>query len=201
MPALSTPYRVMYGLGFKPWDNGQIPDPVREVVEGPEAMPPGRALDLGCGTGTQSVYLGQHGWDVTGIDLVSRPLEEAQRKSMAAGVHPKFLTGDITELQHLQIGAGYSLILDVACFHGLPAGKRQRTADQITQVADAGAVFLMFGFVPGHRGPLPSGIDSEEITHLFGSSWDLVWQRESTEVALRGPLRNARPTGYFLRKR
>jgi SAM-dependent methyltransferase len=74
----------MYRVGFKPWDKEQIPDPVREVVEGPEAPPPGRALDLGCGTGTQSVYLAQHGWDVIGIDFVSRPLAQARGKALAA---------------------------------------------------------------------------------------------------------------------
>ena len=41
MTAMSTPYRVMYRLGFTPWDNGRIPEPLRALVESPEAR-------LGC---------------------------------------------------------------------------------------------------------------------------------------------------------
>jgi SAM-dependent methyltransferase len=201
MSAMSTPYRVMYRLGFRPWDNGRIPEPLTALVEGPEALPPGRALDLGCGTGTHSVYLARHGWDVTGIDVVPRAITMAGTKAAAAGVHPTFVVGGISHLTELITVRDYALVLDVACFHGLPAGKRHETADQITQVSKSGAVFLLFAFGPGHRGPLPRGIDSEEVMGLFGANWDLLWQRESTDARLPGPLKHARPTGFCLRKR
>ena len=201
MTAMSTPYRVMYRLGFKPWDNGRIPEPLTALVEGPGALPPGRALDLGCGTGTQSVYLARQGWHVTGIDVVPRAIEEAERRAEAADVYPTFVTGGISRLTELITARDYSLVLDVACFHGLPSRQRYETADQITQVTRSGAIFLLFGFGPGHRGPLPRGIDGDEVMRLFGANWDLLWQRESTDARLPGPLKHAHPTGYCLRKR
>ncbi len=45
-------FRLAYVIGFKPWDSGVPPPELVSVVEGPGALPPGRALDLGCGTGT-----------------------------------------------------------------------------------------------------------------------------------------------------
>ena len=67
-------HQLMYLVGFKPWDSGVSPPELVAAVEGPQALPPGRALDLGCGTGTNAIYMARHGWDVTGADLVGRPL-------------------------------------------------------------------------------------------------------------------------------
>ena len=201
MIAMSTPYRLLYRLGFKPWDNGQIPESLVALVEGSGALTPDRALDLGCGTGTQSVYLARHGWHVTGIDVVPRAIAEAKTKAAAAGVHSTFVTGGINHLTELITERDYSLVLDVACFHGLPTAQRQETADQITQVTRSGAVFLLCGFGPGRRGPLPRGINGDEVMRLFGANWELLWQRESTDAQLPGPLKHAHPTAFYLRKR
>ena len=77
-------YRIAYLVGFKPWDTGVRPPELVAVVEGPDRLPPGKALDLGSGTGTNAIYLAQHGWDVTAIDFTPRPVRAARRKAAAA---------------------------------------------------------------------------------------------------------------------
>src|SRR5438132_11612963 len=67
---MSAFFQLAYLVGFKPWDSGVPPPELVEVVEGPQALEPGRALDLGCGTGTNCIYLAEHGWDATGVDFV-----------------------------------------------------------------------------------------------------------------------------------
>ena len=54
---MSLLYRVMYRIGFTPWDTGQVPPELSALIEGAGALPAGRALDIGCGTGTQAMYL------------------------------------------------------------------------------------------------------------------------------------------------
>src|SRR5262245_14478682 len=99
-------YRISYLIGFKPWDIGvPIPDLV-SFIEGPSAPPPGRALDLGCGTGTNTVYLALHGWEATGIDLIPRALAAARRRATAAGVSPRLVLGDVTRLDEAGVGSG-----------------------------------------------------------------------------------------------
>jgi 2-polyprenyl-3-methyl-5-hydroxy-6-metoxy-1,4-benzoquinol methylase len=82
---MSLIYRVMCRVGFTPWDNGQVPEELSAFVEGSGALPAGRALDIGCGTGIQAMYLARNGWRVTAIDAVERPLERARARARAEG--------------------------------------------------------------------------------------------------------------------
>src|SRR5579872_1986667 len=101
-------YRFVYGasyrLGFTPWDRGVPASGLVELVEGLQALPRGRALDLGCGTGTNSIYLCRKGWTATGVDLEPRALDGARRHAERAGVAPTFVEGDVTRLSELGIG-------------------------------------------------------------------------------------------------
>jgi 2-polyprenyl-3-methyl-5-hydroxy-6-metoxy-1,4-benzoquinol methylase len=57
-------------------------------------LAPARVADLGSGTGSVSVLLAQHGYDVTGVDLSPRMVDQALAKAAAAGVECTFLMGD-----------------------------------------------------------------------------------------------------------
>src|SRR5438128_2069168 len=91
-------YRASYRLGFTPWDRGVPPPGLVELVEGPAALPAGRAIDLGCGTATNTIYLARRGWEVTGVDMVPQALETARQRAAAAGVSPRLVQGDVTRL-------------------------------------------------------------------------------------------------------
>ncbi|MFJ8225479.1 class I SAM-dependent methyltransferase [Streptomyces griseus] len=85
-----------YRDGKPPWDGGVTPPELVAVTEGPGALKPGRALELGCGTGTNAVYLARHGWQVVAVDLVDRPVRQAREKADAAGADVSVLCGDAT---------------------------------------------------------------------------------------------------------
>lgn len=193
-------YRLLYFLGIKPWDQGRVPTELAELVEGKEALPSGRALDLGCGGGTEAIYLAKHGWQVTGIDYVARALDMAHTRADAAGVAPQWIQGDVTQLPKLKIGDGYTLLLDLGCFHGLNEAQRTAYAAGITGAAARGATFLIFSFAPQFRGPAPRGLSREEIMRSL-PGWELVWSRPASGVRLPLPLKNAQPTYYRLRRR
>src|ERR1700687_6479209 len=88
-------YRLLCAVGFTRW-HGPVPAPLKDMIEGTNALPARRALDLGCGKGTKSIYMATHGWDVTGVDFVPRALKEARRRAEAAGVKGDFHQGDGT---------------------------------------------------------------------------------------------------------
>jgi len=136
---MSLIYRVMYRIGFTPWDTGVVPEELSALVEGAGALPAGRALDIGCGTGTQSVYLAQHGWRVTAIDAIDRPLARARARADAARVSVDWIKADMVELGALGIEPGLMLAFDRGCFHGLNDRQRAAYAAAVTELAAPGA--------------------------------------------------------------
>lgn len=189
-------YRAMYALGITPWDQDDPPEELLRVVDGPRALPPGRALDLGCGTGADAVFLATRGWKVTGVDSVPKALDAARRRSAEAGVDVDWRRGEVGALADAGVEGLFDLVYDVGCFHGLSDAARARCADAITSMAGPAAVLLVFAFVPGRRGPAPRGIGEAELVDRFGPHWKLVHRRRAEDVQLAGPLRNADPHWY-----
>ena len=177
-------FRLAYRRGFTPWDSGVPPPELVEVIEGVRRLPPGRALDLGCGTGTTSVYMAGNGWDVTGVDFVPRAIRRARARAQAAHVSVAFLVGDVTQLHKLPIGPGFDLLFDQGCFHSLPEAAQPAYAREITRMARSRATYLLYAF--GRQPDLrrrrffPKGIAPDEVRAQF-ADFELVEARPGTD--------------------
>src|SRR5437764_15318752 len=67
-----------------PWDTGRVSAELeRRLVQFP--IPRGRAVEFGCGTGTNAVRLAQQGFDVTAIDISPAAIASAAAKATEAG--------------------------------------------------------------------------------------------------------------------
>lgn len=78
-----------YQSGDVPWDTG-APDPhLVELVE-QGVIAPGRTLEVGCGTGTNAIWLSSRGFDVHGIDISPLAIEKAEAKRRAANANARF---------------------------------------------------------------------------------------------------------------
>ena len=104
---MSLAYRMMYRLGVTPWEHAEPPGPLAGLIEGPDALPPGDMLDIGCGTGRDAIYCARHGWTATGVDTVARALDSARRNARQAGANVRFLQADITRPGNSELG-GYT---------------------------------------------------------------------------------------------
>ena len=167
-------FRAMYRFGFTPWDSGVSPPELKELIEGPEARTPGKALDLGCGTGTNAIYMTQHGWTVTAIDFVPRAIASASTKAEAAKVAPRLVVGDVTRLGELGIGDGYSLVFDLGCFHAIPQDRRDAYVGGVTAAAAPGADYLLWGFYRRINWETNALVTKDEVEKRFTKDWDLV---------------------------
>lgn len=176
-------FRLMYRRGFTPWDSGVSPPELVDVIEGARRLPAGRALDLGCGTGTTSVYMTSNRWDVTGVDFVPRAIRAARARAAAAGVSVAFLVGDVTRLHELPIRPGFDLLFDQGCFHSLPEAAQAAYAREITGMARSGATYLLYAFgrqPEGRRRFFPKVITPDEVRARF-SDFELVDARPGTD--------------------
>jgi SAM-dependent methyltransferase len=173
MASRHTLFRVFYALGFTPWDGHPLSTTLRELVEGADALPPGAALDVGCGTGDTSIYLAQHGWQVTGVDFTLKALDKARSKARAADATVNFLHADVTHLRQAGINGPFQLIVDNGCFHGMSEGDRDLYVHEISAAATPGARLLMIAFKRS-GGFGPAGVDQTDVERRFTPTWQLV---------------------------
>ena len=181
-------FRVFYRIGFTPWDGHPIAASLRTLIEGTgdsPALAPAAALDVGCGTGDTSIYLAQHGWQVTGVDFVPKAVNKARTKAAAAGVAVDFRHGDATRLSDEGVGSGFALIVDQGCLHGMSDGDRDRYVREVTAVAAPDARLLLVEFGPGGSIGVP-GVEEAEIERRFASDWTLLATGDQPNAPNRG---------------
>jgi len=169
--------RLVYGLWYyfhPPWDTGITPPEVVEAIEAPNGLPPGRALDLGCGTGTNSLYLARHGWQVVGVDFAGMAIRIARRKARQAGVTADFYVADVTRLDLLAIQPPFDLALDIGCFHSLTADARGRYLNGLRRLLRPGARWMLYAFGPRRRGATNLGITAEAVKSLSQPDFRLL---------------------------
>jgi SAM-dependent methyltransferase len=198
-------YKFQYLVGMTPWE--RMPSlPIGEQAvalldrENHGRTPPnGRALDLGCGTGFWSVHMARGGWEVTGIDIVPKAVRKARKRADKAGVEGRFVEGSITALTTADIGSGFRLVLDFGVVHGLTPEQVRAVGREVTSVSDEDATILMYAFSPGRRGPLPRGIEREEIERAY-AGWTITDEEPFDVNGAPGFVQKARPRFYRLRR-
>jgi len=133
---------VWYRYGTPPWVMG----PREELVELVESgrLRPGRAIDLGCGSGDNAIFLAQHGFDVTGVDFAHAAIDKAREKAATAGVEVRFVVGDLTDLRGVE--GPFDLLVDYGTWDDLSAVNREAYVDNVLPLAAPDAAFLLFCF-------------------------------------------------------
>jgi len=164
--------RLMFWLAYLrgrgPWDSNVTPPELINTVEGPDALPPSRALDLGCGTGTNVIYLVTQGWEAFGVDFVDRAIREAREKAQEAGVEARFYAGDVTRLEAiLELTGTFDLALDIGCFHSLQSEGRKRYANGLVDRLRPGATYLLYAWGPHQGRSRGRGVTPAEVKAIF----------------------------------
>lgn len=163
-------FSLWYWLpGRRRWDTGVTPPELERFVA---SHPPGRALDLGCGTGTNVVYLARHGWSAVGVDFAGRAIAKARRRARDAGVSSTFVVGDVTQLA---VAGPFDLALDLGCLHSIAPSGRAGYAEGLGRAVRSGGTFLLYAFAPD--GPT-FGLTADDVRTTFASAFDVMGVEE-----------------------
>jgi cyclopropane fatty-acyl-phospholipid synthase-like methyltransferase len=148
-------YNIQY-FRKPPWDTDITPP---ELVEFINVHPAGRAIDIGCGTGTNVISLAKAGWQATGFDFAPRAIQIAKRKIKNEHVQAHVFVDDASVMKNVQ--GPFDLALDMGCFHSV-----RNKADYLTQlgkILTPGGFWLMYGFFKLDPHPSAPGLVEAEI--------------------------------------
>jgi ubiquinone/menaquinone biosynthesis C-methylase UbiE len=155
------------------------------LLEFIETHRPGRAIDIGCGTGTNVVTLAKAGWQVTGVDFAPRAITLARRKARLAGVEVSLQVGDVTRLTGIQ--GRFDLALDMGCFHSIE--DRHAYLKELLRLLAPGGSWLLYAFFKPDPAVSGSGLTELDLEHI-PSRLRLLSRRDGTDA--RG-----RPSAWF----
>jgi 2-polyprenyl-3-methyl-5-hydroxy-6-metoxy-1,4-benzoquinol methylase len=149
VPAHASDWATPNATPAPDWSSAPAPEkprtPVNEgLVEIASEMPPGKALDLGCGEGQNSIWLAGRGWIVNAVDMSPSAIAEAHRNAAAAGVERTIVFRD-ADVAEWSPTSRYDLVF---CTFGLPARGmgRSRMLDMAAAAVAPGGTILLTEF-------------------------------------------------------
>lgn len=181
-----------------PWETGHPSTELQRVIR-EEQLAPCRAIDLGCGTGANVVWLAQQGFDVVGVDVSPSAVERARAR--AANVPVQFLVADLLALP--DPGPPFAFFFDRGCYHLFRrSGQAERYVQTVAGLVTAGGRGLVLaGNARERQQPGPPVVTEEEFRADWGPWFDVLRLREFRFD--QNLVDTSRPLGWagFLRRR
>jgi SAM-dependent methyltransferase len=149
---------------------------------------PGRTLEVGCGTGTNAIFLAQHGFDVLGIDISEVAVEKARAKAQGMC---RFAAGDF--LAAAPAGGPFQFVFDRGCFHIFDQeGERARFAENVaTELVEHGLWLSLIGSTEGApRDEGPPRRSARDVMNAIEPSLEIVELRSTEFTACGGQLKS-----------
>ncbi len=148
-----------------PWDIGRPQPAVVELDDLGEIT--GSVLDVGCGTGENSLFLAKRGHHVTGVDIIPKAIELAEKKKTERGVkNAEFRAMSAFKLDTL--GKKFDTVIDCGLFHTFDDDERDCFIADLKLAMHVGSMYQMLCFsdkaadIPG-----PRHLSKREIESLF----------------------------------
>lgn len=143
-----------------PWDSGVPSKELARVLDA-EAIRPCRAAELGCGTGTNAIYLSSRGFDVTGFDCSPIALGQAREKAARAGTRTTFVEADLCRF-NLELPP-FDFIFDRGCYHSVRRVDIAGFLNTLRRLSRPGTRYLVLTGNANEQTPGPPRVHDYEI--------------------------------------
>lgn len=131
------------------WDTAWPSPELAGFVAGRVWAPGARAVDLGCGTGADAVWLAQAGFEAVGVDISRRALDEARARAAEAGAVVHWVEASVFALP-IEDGSA-ALVADRSCLHHCTHDEWDAYAREVARVLEPGGALLVRGMSEEHR--------------------------------------------------
>jgi SAM-dependent methyltransferase len=157
------------------WDVGHPAVELERTVQS-GSIRPGTALVLGCGTGTNAVYLAEQGFDVTGVDLAPSALVLAEKRAEKANVSVRWLVADVTAIPDI---GPFDFIFDRGCYHHVRRYEAEGYVGMMNELASLDThILILAGNANEMRSYGPPRVTQTDIVNDFSRNWDIVLLKE-----------------------
>ncbi len=166
------PWDASYTNGPAPWDVGRPQPAVVRVAAGGGFA--GSVLDVGCGTGENTLHIAALGLPVLGVDVAETALATARASAAARGIAAEFATADALRLDRL--GHTFDTVLDSALFHTFDGDEQPAYAASLASVATRGTTLYVLCFSDASPDTGPHPVSREELAAAFSpaTGWNLT---------------------------
>jgi len=167
-------FRQAYQEGSAPWDIGK---PDFNLIQTVTTLPihPCKALEIGCGTGDNAVWLTLQGFQVVGVDAAEIAIEKAHEKAANANAACAFVVLDFLN-SHVE-GAPFGLAFDRGCFHVFDSDEdRTKFAEEVHRhLGDDGLWLSLIGNADEKRdSPGPPQRTAREIANAVEPYFEIL---------------------------
>lgn len=180
---------MVYREGTPPWETGL---PARELVRVVEEglLPRGSLLELGCGTGADTVYLARKGFEVTAVDFSPTALDRARTRAEMSDVSIRFVLDDV--FRFARNSGSFDVLYDAGFYHFIRQTDLDRFLDLLWRVTRPGSYYLTLAGASGEEGEGgPPQVSEDEIRCELGRLFEF---RHLRPFRFESP---RRPEGYL----
>lgn len=151
------------------WEAPDVPEELVALVASDRIEPGATALDVGCGSGLEAVYLARVGLSVIGVDSSRVALERARERAEVAGGELD-LRLDLRQGSALDLPvepASVDLVIDRGCLHGIDREDRPEYAGEVDRVLRPGGLVLLRGARTDDEEQGVVAVSADDVDSLF----------------------------------
>lgn len=144
-----------------------------------EQLPPGVALDAGCGEGLDAIWLASHGWTVSAVDFIASALERGRVHAEQTGAEvARRINWEQTDLSVWVPPEGAFDLVSAHYLHGI--AQREVLFRRLAAAVRPGGALLIVGHHPSNAdfagGQMPEAVffSTADVMKVLDESWSLV---------------------------
>jgi ubiquinone/menaquinone biosynthesis C-methylase UbiE len=160
-----------YSLAQIPWHSDKPDQELVQLIES-ERIRPCRVLDVGCGAGTDAIYLASKGFNVIAIDISHEAIRIAEERAKKANVKVNFTTGDFLEVEF--DNESFDFVNDRGCFHHMNPLRREDFAAKVSRILNSQGFYYLRCWSDKQQSQGGAySISKEVISRIFSKYFDV----------------------------